>query len=62
MRILVVALVLGLAIVALPPTASAEPCEVPGCQVVPFALCVVADAKDYKHVAQNVADCATQPA
>lgn len=62
MRILVVALALGLAFVALTPSASAEPCEVPGCQVAPFVLCVLADAKDYKHLAQNVADCATQPA
>ena len=60
---LLIVLALAASGIALAPTASAEPCEVPGCNVAGAALCFVAHAKDLPKRAVATAEiCLTQTA
>jgi hypothetical protein len=63
MRAIIVSTTILLATLAFSPTAAAEPCEVPGCQVAGAVLCIAGDAKEIlanpKQTVTVVADCTT---
>lgn len=64
MRAFLLALVLATGGLVLVPSANAEPCEVPGCQVGPAALCLVKTSGEVvKGTAekQDLWDCFTAP-
>ena len=63
MRAILLSLVILGSFVASAPVAAAEPCEVPGCNVVGSALCFAAHAKDLPKRARETAEiCLTQTA
>lgn len=66
MKALLIAIFLSTAAILVVPAASAEPCEVPGCNVVGATVCLANEVTEpgwnYKQAVATVDTCTTQTA